>query len=39
MFVCLHDYIVIWIVNDITDCNTSLFSVSGFFGIVVCVRK
>ena len=39
----------IWIVNDITDCNTILFSVSGFcllfyFGIVcvrccVCVRE
>ena len=32
----------IWIVNDMTDCNTCLFSVSGFFLLfyfeIVCVR-
>ena len=27
----------IWIVNDITDCNTCLFSVAGFF--LFCFRK
>ena len=30
----------IWIVNDSTDCNTCLFSVSDFFCFrKVCVRK
>ena len=27
-----------WIVNDITDCNTCLFSVAGFF-LFFCFRK
>ena len=47
--VCLCVYVAvnshacyIWIVNDITDYNTCLFSVSGFFLLfclgIVCVR-
>ena len=35
--------IYIWIVNDVTDCNTCLFSVSGlflsFYFEIVCVRR